>query len=217
MEKNKPTTIDILNEIRNHYPGRVVITRLYNYYGEYENRTLTDRELKDIYSLYKSLHEIKENHIPITLGEGILSKGRICIHKTPDNLWMIYSMGSDYGLYLKGIHDNSYDACIEVINNINVSNPDKVIEIFNQKRDLEIDNLELVRFASKTEYIDKTYYQDLMYKIKKTLDINEYEDIEAEKRIKIREKAEIFNKDFNDFMQFEEDGHSMRYLKKTTK
>ena len=139
-----------------------ITDRFQEYYGVGENRTLTTEEIKCIYTLCNTIIKFKNKSYrdmaTITLGTG---RSDCCssIFKTPDNVWITWDTDERNGASLKGIYNNCYDACIELINNL----PEEVVETKETKIEaiayfentvcLEIDYNTLLDFSKRKHYI----------------------------------------------------------------
>ena len=89
------------------------------------------------------------------------------IFKTPDNVWITWDTDERNGASLKGIYNNCYDACIELISNLPeevVTKETKIeaIAYFENTVCLEIDYNALLDFSKRKHYIinDDTITKD---------------------------------------------------------
>ena len=154
------------------------------FFGRKEERLLTTEELHDLYFMCKIA---KENNIYFMLGFAPCSCS-FCLHKTPENKWIVSDCGERRDGHIYGIFDNIYDACILLINEcVDENNRTHVISEFDGKLSNEINNDELESFALSRGYYDKYFYYDFQQTIKKMCGIEINEDPEVDKRISNRE------------------------------
>lgn len=154
-----------------------------NNFGRKEERLLTQKELDDLYFMCETAIE---NNIHFMLGFAPCSCS-FCIHKTPENKWIVSDCGErNYG-YIYGIFDNIYDACILLINEcIDEKDRTHVISEFDSKLNNEISTEELKSFAFKVGYYDEYFYYDFQETIKKMSGIEVTEDSKVDERISNR-------------------------------
>ena len=153
-------------------------------FGRKEERLLTLKELHDLYFMCETARENKFNFV---LGFAPCSSS-FCIHKTPENKWIVSDCGERREGYIYGIFDNIYDACILLINErIDEKARTHVISEFDSKLNNEISNEELKSFAFKVGYYDEYFYYDFQQTIKKMSGIEVTEDSKVDERISNRE------------------------------
>lgn len=152
-------------------------------FGRKEERLLTLKELHDLYFMCETSIE---NKFSFMLGFAPCSCS-FCIHKTPENKWIVSDCGERRDGYIYGIFDNIYDACILLINEcIDEKDRTHVISEFDSKLNNEISNEELKSFAFKVGYYDEYFYYDFQQTIKKMSGIEVTEDSKVYERISNR-------------------------------
>lgn len=133
-------------------------------FGRSEERLLTTKELHDLYFMCETA---TENGFRFILGFSPCSCS-FCIHKTPENKWVISNCGERRDGYIYGIFDNIYDACIALINkSYYIKDKQNVINEFNSKLRNELSKEELEKFAIRCGYYDEYFYYDFQQTIKK--------------------------------------------------
>lgn len=169
-------------------------------YGRSEERLLTQKELHDLYFMCEIARENKIRFM-ISFAPCTCS---YCIHKTPENKWVVSHCGERRDGYIYGIFDNIYDACVLLINMlIDENKRTQAINKFNKKLSNEIDNNELESFALSRAYYDKYFYYDFQQTIKKMSGIKVDEDPEVEKRISNRkDRIYVTGTSFDELVNF---------------
>ena len=186
-----------------------------------ETRFLSNEELKCLYIL-KQVANTFEFNKELVIGDTHMESVTTIFKYGRKGMWVVMDKYLKNDNYVLGIFNNCYDACIKVIKSFiadftyeNGYTYERLnektfhaIKCFNSILRDELDDKELIKFATKYHFVDEFFYQDLIYRIKKSNDESIDRDETANERIMLRLDDELnagrvgmFESEFQSFLK----------------
>ena len=160
-------------------------------YGRAEERLLSFNELYTLHSLCNT--SIKRN-FGLGLGFHPLARAPICLHKTPENEWILSDYNERDNVFIYGVFENLSDACIILISKCTYeSDFSKVLNEFNRGFYESFDKEDEEKFIKEYSFYDSHIYDDLCYIIKKLSGIEVLDNAETNERIAKRDYNAVTN------------------------